>query len=108
MTDELVAVFAIATGFVAGGVLSSFYQLVTSQPARFDAIGDRIVSGVGMVILLMFAGPVVLMRNAIRGQVLERRAPAWMAASALIAAAWSLCSGTVVLQFALALRATLG
>jgi hypothetical protein len=96
--------FATASGFVAAGVLSSFYQLVTETPARFDITADRIWSGTLQIMLLMFAGPVIVMRNAIRGRILERRPLGWLAASTVVAAAWSLCSGIVVLEFALAIR----
>jgi hypothetical protein len=108
MTSDLViAGLAIATGFVSAGILASFYQLVTAEPARFDKIGDRLVTGVAMIILLMFAGPMILMRNAIRGKLIEQRAAGWMAASTVIAAGWSLCSGTVLLQLILAVRYSL-
>ena len=100
--DLLIAGFAIATGFVSAGILSSLYQLVTAEPARFDAVGDRVLSGLMMVIILMFAGPAILMRNAIRGRLIEHRPVGWLMASTAIAGAWSLCSGIVVLQFALA------
>jgi hypothetical protein len=105
--DLIVAGFAGAAGFVAAGLLSSFYQLVTASPVRFEMSSDRMVAGVAQVILLMFTGPVVLMRNAIRGRIIERRPLGWLVASAAIAAAWSLCSGVVVLEFALALRSSL-
>lgn len=102
--DLFVTFFAVATGFVSAGVISSFYQLVTAEPARFDLGGDRLVAGVAMVMLLMFAGPAILMRNAVRGRRIEGRPVGWLIASTAIAGGWSLCSGIVVLQFALALR----
>ena len=108
MSMELIlAGFAIATGFVSAGVLSSFYQLVTAEPARFDMSSDRLMAGVAHIALLMFAGPFILMRNAVRGRLIEHRPLGWLAASAVIAAAWSLCSGVVVMEFAVALRETL-
>lgn len=104
MAFELIlAGFAIATGFVSSGILSSFYQLVTAEPARFDMSSDRLMAGVAHIILLMFAGPAILMRNAVRGRLIERRPVGWLAASSVIAMAWSLCSGVVVLEFALAI-----
>ncbi len=55
--DTIVSFLLIATGFVSAGILSSGYQLVTAQPVRFDIEEDRLLSGVVMVVLLMFAGP---------------------------------------------------
>jgi hypothetical protein len=107
MLGELfVAGFAMASGFVAAGLLSSFYQLVTASPARFDVTSDRVVPGVAQVILLMFAGPVIVMRNAIRARTVDRRPFSWLAAAVTLAAAWSLCSGVIVLEFALAVQST--
>ena len=108
MGDLYVALFAGASGFVAAGILASFYQLVTATPARFDMGSDRLMAGVFQIILLMFAGPVILMRNAIRGRLVEKRHPGWFAASAGIVLAWSMCSGVVVLQFAFAVRDSIG
>ena len=106
MSDGFIAVFATAVGFVSAGILASFYQLVTADPVRFDMRDDRLLLGVGQILLLMFAGPAVLMRNAVRGRVIEKRPLGWLAAAAVIAAGWSLCSGIVVLEFALAIRAS--
>lgn len=105
--DLIVAGFAIAIGFVGSGIIASFYQLIMARPPRFDLEGSSIAAGVAGVVLLMFAGPVILMRNAIRGRLLERRPVGWLAASTLIAGAWSLCSGVVLLQVGLALRHSL-
>ena len=108
MTGDLIlSAFAMASGFVAAGLLSSLYQLVTASPVRFEMSTDRVVATVVQVTLLMFAGPVVLMRNAIRGRIIEHRPLGWLAASATVAAVWSLCSGIVVMEFALAIRDTL-
>jgi hypothetical protein len=98
-TDMIVAIFSIAIGFVLAGVLSSFYQLVTARPARFDLQADSIVSGIMQTFLIMFAGPAILMRNAIRGRRIEGRPVGWLFASTAIAGAWSLCSGVMLFPF---------
>jgi hypothetical protein len=103
-SDIVISLFLIAVGFVCAGILSSFYQLVRAEPARFDVEGDSVLEGLGRVMLLMFAGPAILMRNAIRGRMIEHRPLGWLAASAAIAGAWSLCSGAVVFEFILAFR----
>jgi hypothetical protein len=108
MSYELViALFAIATGFVSAGLLASLYQLVTAEPVRFEAAGDTLFRGVAMIIMLMFAGPMVLMRNALRGRLIERRPVGWLVASTAISASWSLCSGIVVMELALAIQNSL-
>ncbi|MEJ1161112.1 DUF6949 family protein [Prosthecomicrobium sp. N25] len=99
----MVIVYAVAAGFVSAGVLASFYQLVTDQPPAFLLDGDGILAGIAAMLICVFAGPFIIMRNAIRGRLIERRPFGWLAVSAGIAAGWSLCSGIVVIEFALAI-----
>lgn len=102
-----IAAYAAACGFVAAGVLGSFYQLVTDQPARFAIDLGTIGRGLAGVLMCAFAGPFIIMRNAIRGRLIENRPVGWLVASTAIATGWSLCSGVVVVQLALAMRAGL-
>jgi len=105
--DLILAIFSIALGFVGAGVLSSIYQLITAEPARFDIYGETLAKGIVMTFMVMFAGPAILMRNAIRGRMIERRPVGWLFASTAIAGAWSLCLGVVMLPFLVALSRTL-
>ena len=38
--DLLILGYAATVGFVAGGIVASFYQMVTSEPARFGLLGS--------------------------------------------------------------------
>ena len=105
--ELVVAAYAAACGFVAAGILASFHQLLTGQPARFAIDLETIGKGLVGVLLCAFAGPFIIMRNAIRGRLIENRPMGWLVASTAIATGWSLCSGIVVVQFALAMRAGL-
>lgn len=102
-----IAAYAAACGFVAAGVLSSFHQLLTDRPVRFAIDLETMGKGFLGVLLCAFAGPFIIMRNAIRGRIQENRPVGWLVASTAIATGWSLCSGIVVVQFALAMRAGL-
>jgi hypothetical protein len=97
----LLALYAVASGFVAAGVLASFYQLVTNSPPAFLMDSEGLLANLAALIVCVFAGPFIIMRNAIRGRIIERRPVGWLAASMAIAAGWSLCSGIVVIEFAL-------
>jgi hypothetical protein len=97
--DLVLATFSIAIGFVLAGILSSGYQLFTTEPARFELKSDSMLMGIAQTFLIMFAGPAILMRNAIRGRVIEHRPVGWLFASTAIAGAWSLCSGVMMLPF---------
>ena len=52
----------------------------------------------GRVLRALLAGPVIVMRNAIRGAILEQRAPHWLALSTVISTVWSFFSGVVMLE----------
>ena len=102
-----IVAYAVAAGFVAAGFIGSLYELITDQPPRFVLNAETLLSGIGTIFICVFAGPFIIMRQAIRGRILERRPLGWLAASAAIAAGWSLCSGIVVIQFAMALNNTI-
>lgn len=99
-----IAVYATTCGFVAAGILSSFYTLVTNRPVSFAVDLETAWRGFVNLVLCAFTGPFIIMRNAIRARIIEQRPVGWLVASTAIAAGWSLCSGIVVVQFALAMR----
>lgn len=98
----MVAGYAVCTGFVCAGIIGSFFQLINNTPPRFDFAAETIGAIVSAIFVCLFAGPFIIMRNAIRGRRIERRPIGWLVASSTIAGMWSLCSGIVILQFALA------
>jgi len=102
-----IAAYAAAAGFVAAGFIGSLYQLLTDQPPRFNVESGTVISGISSTFVCIFAGPFIIMRQAIRGRIIEDRPLGWLAASTVIAAGWSLCSGVIVLQFALAINETI-
>jgi hypothetical protein len=109
MRAELLATcFSIALGFVLAGLLSSLYQLLTSKPARFEMRAETILLGIAQTFLIMFAGPAILMRNAIRGRRIEHRNLGWLFASTAIASAWSLCSGVMLFPVFIVLARSIG
>jgi uncharacterized membrane protein YdcZ (DUF606 family) len=57
------------------------------------------------VMSLVVAGPAVIMRNAIRGRLVEQRPNHWLALSAAISATWSFLSGVFILKIYVALLA---
>ncbi|MCW2308448.1 DUF6949 family protein [Rhodobium gokarnense] len=99
--ELLVVGYAIATGFVAAGMLGSFYQLLTRRPPSFVLSVDTWWTIISSTVMCAFAGPFIIMRNALRGRRIEHRPLGWLAASTAIAAGWSLCSGIVVLEMTL-------
>jgi len=89
--------FSIATGFVAAGLTSSFYRLVTNKPPSFQLTSEPMILQLAGVVTLVFAGPTVILRNALRAQVFENRPPVWMLLSSCIAVMWSFLSGVFLI-----------
>ncbi len=101
-----VLLYSAATGFVVAGIVASFYQWITAEPPRFAPLGP---SAAALMITFLFcaiAGPFIIMRNAIERRGKLRTAIGWVAGSLVIAGMWSVCSGLLVLDFALAARAS--
>ncbi|WP_209001909.1 DUF6949 family protein [Stappia albiluteola] len=95
------AAYIGCAGFVAAGILGSLYQLVTGEAPKFSIALGSWLKAMGTFLLCLFVGPFIIMRNAIRGRRLEHRPIGWLVASSTIAGMWSICSGIVVMQFAL-------
>lgn len=98
MNSIVVFCLIVMTGFVCAGFLHSMYQLVTNKVMSFDLSKE---SGLGMLfglLALIFAGPFVIMRNGIRGFMIEKRHGGWVAASTAISIFWSFVSGMFLLN----------
>jgi hypothetical protein len=105
MSEFTAFFFTVATGFVAAGLAGSFYRLVTNKPPSFQLTSETIAWQVIGIFTLIFAGPTVILRNALRAQVFENRPPHWMLLSSCIAVMWSFLSGVFLLGIMLSLRA---
>jgi O-antigen/teichoic acid export membrane protein len=96
-SNSIRSLLALAIGFAFAGVLASGYQLLTMQPASFrllhDAERNRALAAVPF---LAFAAPFIIIRNTVRGRVVEGRNFGFAALAAIVAGFWSLMSGTVV------------
>lgn len=102
MSPELfIFAFAIATGYVAAGLTSSLYSLLTSRPASFQNLPDSLAERLLHVPIFVIGGPFILLRNALRGRIIEGRPVSWLALSSFIVVGWSFISGLFVLHLAL-------
>lgn len=91
-------VYVTCVGFVCAGILASFYQLVAHRPVGFRVSAQSWPGVFTSVIMCTFAGPFILMRNAMRGRRLENRPIGWLFGSSAIASIWSACSGIFLLN----------
>ena len=106
MTEPILFTFAAASGFVVAAVSwLPAISLWLIRPARFEIVRD-----VGTCVdswahllrvgLVVWAAPYIIMRNAVRGRLIERRPLGWLLASFAIAGVWSLCAGILVIYLA--------
>jgi hypothetical protein len=105
--DLLVVGYAATVGFVASGIVASFYQLVTSERARFELLGNGVLATMMTIVFCALTGPVIIVDRALKARVLHKEPLGWLFGSVMVAALWSCCSGIVVISFALSLRNSL-
>lgn len=108
MVQGLALLYFCVAGFAAAGLLASLAQAITARPPQFMISSETMVGGLGGAVVCVFGGPFIIMRNAIRGRLLERRHAGWLVASSVIALIWSGCSGIVLIDVAQTLQGTLG
>ncbi len=99
MSEWLAFFFSVSTGFVAAGLTGSIYRIATRKPPSFQVWSESTFGQFMGVLTLIFAGPNVILRNALRAQVFENRPPVWLVLSAFIAMVWSFLSGVFLLSF---------
>lgn len=104
VSEALAFGFSVATGFVAAGIGASTFQLLTNQRLTFEVPDLSVLSRLAYAFLLMFSGPIVLMRNGFKGWLIEKRHPGWLAATTFMATGWCFITGVFVLHMAIALQ----
>jgi hypothetical protein len=106
--ETLQSCVALAIGFAVAGMLSTGYQLATERPASFLLLGRGArPSTLAAVPFLVFAAPFIIMRNTVRGRLIEHRRFEFVMLATVLAGFWSLMSGTVVVTLLAALEGLL-
>jgi hypothetical protein len=94
-SDSLRSLVAIAIGFAVAGMLSSGYQLLTMQPPSFGLMhAPERRKALAAVPFLLFAAPMIIVRNTVRGARAAGGSFGLAAMAAFLAGFWSLMSGT--------------
>lgn len=107
MRDAIILGYAATVGFVAAGIIASFYTWMTSEPARFGLLGQGVAALVTSFVFCALTGPVIIVENAFRMRRSENGPVGWLFAGFFIAVLWSSCSGIVVLSLVLSFRHSL-
>ncbi|WP_436637038.1 DUF6949 family protein [Microbaculum sp. FT89] len=93
LESVMIYVYLVLVGLVAGGVTVSGYRLVTNAQPSFQARPTTATGAFGQVLVLVFGGPLVLMRNAVRGRLIEHRPVGFLVATTVISSLWCFFSG---------------
>lgn len=104
MYDVAIIVFHIAVGFAIGGLIGSLHQWLTDRAPSFQDIGETFTGKLWALTMIVLGGPFIIMRNALRGRVIEGRPMGWIVLSSVIATSWSFCSGVSMTQLLVAIR----
>jgi hypothetical protein len=96
--SALIYAYLVTVGLVAGGVTVSGYRLLTNHQPSFQSRPTSAMGAFGQVLVLVFGGPLVLMRNAIRGRLIEHRPVSFLVASTVIASLWCFFSGVFLIH----------
>lgn len=103
MQELLFHAYIAAVGFTVAGLCQSGTQWLTGRPLGFGLASDSPLSGIAGIFARLFAGPAILMRNAVTAALRGTQAPVWLAVATLAALVWSFMSGVLVLAVALSL-----
>ena len=100
MSPEAIdSIFAIAFGFAIAGLCASGYRLFRLRFPSFKLLEvGPMPTRFAVVPVLVFSAPFLIMRNTLRGQRLEKRNVGFVMIATIVAALWSLMSGSVVVM----------
>jgi hypothetical protein len=98
----MLLLYATAVGFVAAGLVSSGYQLVTAQPLKL-VIGGTTASIARATVLCAVAGPLLIARALASELAAKNRTPTILAAGTFAAMVWSCCLGILILGLTLSI-----
>lgn len=100
MSPETFELFlSLALGFAVAGLISAVYQAITARPPSFRLLNaEARPAALAAVPLLVFAAPFIIMRNTIRGRLVEGRRFEFVMLATVLAGIWSMMSGTAVVM----------
>ena len=97
--DDVKSLLLLAIGFSLAGAIATAYQLATARPLSFRLSTQPTKAlALASVPMLVLAAPFIIMRNTLRGIDIEQRRAEFVMLATIIAAFWSLMSGTAVVM----------
>ena len=96
--EIVLIVMTIATGYVIAGLLTSSYQLLFNRPASLVKVPEGMIGRFIQALMIAFGTPVIIVRNAVRGRIIEHRPVGFVVVTTIIASFWSYASGLLILK----------
>ncbi len=96
--EALQSLYALAFGFAFAGMLCSGYQVFAERPASFSLLNETRLRALSAIPFLVFAAPFIILRNTVRGRLLEDRNIGFVTLATVIAGFWSLFAGTAAIE----------
>jgi len=97
--EAVESAFAIAFGFAVAGLCASGYRLFQLNLPSFRLLeAGPMATRFAVVPLLVVSAPFLIMRNTLRGRIYEKRSAGFVMIATVVAALWSLMSGTVLVM----------
>ncbi|TCR63711.1 hypothetical protein [Bosea sp. BK604] len=97
----LEALQSLLIGFAFAGLLASAFELFTQKRADFRLLQAGGLTAVASVPVVVFSAPFLILRNTVNGRRIEGRPFVFVMLASMIASAWSVASGRVVLDLLL-------
>lgn len=101
--DLCFALLTISAGIVTAGIISSIYSILTNKILKFSMLETEGIELFRNIALIIFCGPVMLLRNCYYGRVLENRPLPYVFGGAMLAASWGMITGLCVIAFTLSI-----
>jgi hypothetical protein len=94
----LEALQSLFIGFAFAGLLASAFELFTEKRADFRLLQSGGLTAVASVPVVIFSAPFLILRNTVNGRRIEGRPFVFVMLASMIASAWSVACGRVVLD----------
>lgn len=104
LREAMILAYCGAVGFACAGMSASLFRLVTSRPPRFALLGRSWFAAFTSFLFFAVCGPAILATASIRRQRDGSHSLGLAIGGLAVALLWSVCSGIIVLDIALAIR----
>ena len=98
--------FCCLLGFATAGVATSFYKLVTSQPARFALLGPSWWATFSSFLYFAVSGPAIVTNAALGAPLFGTNRLGWMTMGFAVALVWSVCWGIFLLELVISVQSS--